>query len=96
VNDRCGCTHGRQLDLSEAAARRLNLLRVGTAQVRIEFWAIDRFGERTAAGGGLDEVARRGRKLPCSLSHDVLYNEVVDAHEMIDPPHAPSPRMGEA
>ena len=36
VNDRCGCTHGRQLDLSEAAARRLNLLRVGTAQVRIE------------------------------------------------------------
>ena len=36
VNDRCGCTHGRQLDLSEAAARRLNLLRVGTALVRIE------------------------------------------------------------
>jgi rare lipoprotein A len=36
VNDRCSCTHGRQLDLSEAAARRLNLLRAGTAQVRIE------------------------------------------------------------
>lgn len=36
VNDRCGCTHGRQLDLSEAAARRLNLLRVGTAPVRVE------------------------------------------------------------
>jgi rare lipoprotein A len=36
VNDRCGCTQGRQLDLSEAAARRLNLLRVGTARVRIE------------------------------------------------------------
>ena len=36
VNDRCGGAHGRQLDLSEAAARRLNLLRVGTAQVRIE------------------------------------------------------------
>ena len=36
VNDRCGCTHGRQLDLSEAAARRLNLLRVGTALVRVE------------------------------------------------------------
>ena len=36
VNDRCGCTHGRQLDLSEAAARQLNILRVGAAQVRIE------------------------------------------------------------
>jgi rare lipoprotein A len=36
VNDRCGCTHGRQLDLSEAAARRLDMLRVGVAQVRIE------------------------------------------------------------
>ncbi|MGB8298137.1 MAG: septal ring lytic transglycosylase RlpA family protein, partial [Polyangia bacterium] len=36
VNDRCGCTHGRQLDLSEAAARQLNMLRMGTAQVRIE------------------------------------------------------------
>ena len=36
VNDRCGGAHGRQLDLSEAAARRLNLLRVGTALVRIE------------------------------------------------------------
>ena len=36
VNDRCGCTHGRQLDLSEAAARQLDMLRVGVAQVRIE------------------------------------------------------------
>jgi rare lipoprotein A len=36
VNDRCGCTHGRQLDLSEAAARRLDMLRVGVAQVRVE------------------------------------------------------------
>jgi rare lipoprotein A len=36
VNDRCGCTHGRQLDLSETAARRLDMLRVGVAQVRIE------------------------------------------------------------
>jgi len=36
VNDRCGCTHGRQLDLSEAAARRLNMLRVGAVKVRIE------------------------------------------------------------
>ena len=36
VNDRCGCTHGRQLDLSEAAARRLDMLRAGVAQVRIE------------------------------------------------------------
>jgi rare lipoprotein A len=36
VNDRCGCTHGRQLDLSEAAARRLDMLRVGVVKVRIE------------------------------------------------------------
>ena len=36
VNDRCGCTHGRQLDLSEAAARRLDMLRAGTVRVRIE------------------------------------------------------------
>ena len=47
VNDRCGCTHGRQLDLSEAAARRLNLLRVGTAPVRIEVLG-RRLAERTA------------------------------------------------
>jgi len=36
VNDRCGCTHGRQLDLSEAAARRLKMLRAGAVHVRIE------------------------------------------------------------
>ena len=36
VNDRCACTHGRQLDLSEAAARQLNMLRAGVARVRIE------------------------------------------------------------
>lgn len=36
VNDRCGCTHGRQIDLSEAAARKLGMLRVGVVKVRIE------------------------------------------------------------
>lgn len=36
VNDRCGCTHGRMLDLSEAAARRLNMLRDGSAPVRVQ------------------------------------------------------------
>jgi rare lipoprotein A len=36
VNDRCACTHGRQLDLSEAAARQLNMLRMGAVKVRIE------------------------------------------------------------
>ncbi len=36
VNDRCGCTHGRGLDLSEAAARKLDMLRAGVISVRIE------------------------------------------------------------
>jgi rare lipoprotein A len=36
INDRCGCTHGRQIDLSEAAARKLGILRAGVAKVRIE------------------------------------------------------------
>lgn len=36
VNDRCGCTHGRGLDLSEAAARKLDMLQVGAIPVRIE------------------------------------------------------------
>ncbi len=36
VNDRCGCTHGRDLDLSEAAARRLDMLKRGVVPVRIE------------------------------------------------------------
>jgi rare lipoprotein A len=36
VNDRCGCTHDRGLDLSEAAARKLDMLRVGVIPVRIE------------------------------------------------------------
>jgi rare lipoprotein A len=36
VNDRCGCTHGRQIDLSEAAARKLGMLRIGVAKVRME------------------------------------------------------------
>jgi rare lipoprotein A len=36
INDRCGCTHGRQIDLSEAAARKLGMLREGVAKVRME------------------------------------------------------------
>ena len=36
VNDRCGCTHGRIIDLSEAAARKLDMIRVGVVKVRIE------------------------------------------------------------
>ena len=35
-------------------------------------------------------------RLHCFLSHDVLYNQVVEAHEMIDPPHPASSRLGEA
>ncbi len=41
-------------------------------------------------------AAGAAARLHCSLSHDVLYNEVVEAHEMIDPPHAASSRLGEA
>ncbi len=36
VNDRCGCTHGRVIDLSLAAARRLHMLGSGVVAVRIE------------------------------------------------------------
>ena len=36
VNDRCGCTHGRIIDLSEGAARKLGMIRDGVAQVRLE------------------------------------------------------------
>ena len=36
VNDRCGCTHGRIVDLSEAAARKLDMMHAGTVPVRIE------------------------------------------------------------
>jgi rare lipoprotein A len=36
VNDRCGCTHGRIIDLSEGAARKLDMIRDGVARVRIE------------------------------------------------------------
>jgi rare lipoprotein A len=36
VNDRCGCTHGRVVDLSRAAAERLHMLNVGVVPVRVE------------------------------------------------------------
>ncbi|HVU51996.1 MAG TPA: septal ring lytic transglycosylase RlpA family protein [Polyangia bacterium] len=36
VNDRCGCTHGRIVDLSRAAAQRLHMLDDGVAAVRLE------------------------------------------------------------
>ena len=36
VNDRCGCTHGRIVDLSTAAAQRLHMLNDGVAAVRLE------------------------------------------------------------
>jgi rare lipoprotein A len=36
VNDRCGCTHGRVIDLSLAAARRLHMLGSGVVPVRVE------------------------------------------------------------
>ena len=36
VNDRCGCTHGRIIDLSEAAARRLGMLHAGVVAVKVE------------------------------------------------------------
>jgi rare lipoprotein A len=36
VNDRCGCQGGRIVDLSEAAARKLNMMKIGTAEVTIE------------------------------------------------------------
>jgi rare lipoprotein A len=36
VNDRCGCTHGRIVDLSLAAAKRLGMLQSGVVPVRLE------------------------------------------------------------
>jgi rare lipoprotein A len=36
VNDRCGCPGGRIVDLSEAAARRLGMIREGIVVVRLE------------------------------------------------------------
>jgi len=36
VNDRCGCSHGRVVDLSLAAAQRLHMLSAGVVPVRIE------------------------------------------------------------
>jgi rare lipoprotein A len=36
VNDRCGCTHGRIIDVSAAAAHKLDMIRVGVIPVRLE------------------------------------------------------------
>jgi rare lipoprotein A len=36
VNDRCGCTHGRIIDVSQAAAHKLDMLKVGVVPVRLE------------------------------------------------------------
>ncbi len=36
INDRCGCGSGRIVDLSRAAARRLDMIRAGTVPVRLE------------------------------------------------------------
>jgi rare lipoprotein A len=39
VNDRCGCPNGRIVDLSESAARKLDMLRAGVVAVRLEVLA---------------------------------------------------------
>jgi rare lipoprotein A len=36
INDRCGCGGGHIIDLSEAAARRLDMMRAGSVPVRLE------------------------------------------------------------
>jgi rare lipoprotein A len=36
INDRCGCGGGRIVDLSRAAAQRLDMLRAGVVPVRLE------------------------------------------------------------
>ena len=36
VNDRCGCSHGRIVDLSLAAAKQLHMLQSGVVAVRLE------------------------------------------------------------
>ena len=36
VNNRCGCTHGRIVDLSLAAAKQMRMLQTGVVPVRLE------------------------------------------------------------
>ena len=36
VNDRCGCPHGRIVDVSEGAAKKLGMIRAGVVQVRMD------------------------------------------------------------
>ena len=36
VNDRCGCPNGRIVDVSVAAAHKLDMMRAGVVQVRLE------------------------------------------------------------
>ena len=36
INDRCGCPGGRIIDLSEGAARRMDMIKAGVIQVRLE------------------------------------------------------------
>ncbi len=36
VNDRCGCQSGRIVDLSEAAARKLSMMKAGVVAVKLE------------------------------------------------------------
>jgi rare lipoprotein A len=36
VNDRCGCPHGRIIDLSLAAAKHIGMLKSGVVPVRVE------------------------------------------------------------
>jgi rare lipoprotein A len=36
VNDRCGCTHGRIVDLSLVAARKIGMLHAGVVAVKLE------------------------------------------------------------
>jgi rare lipoprotein A len=36
INDRCGCSGGRIIDVSEAAARKLDMMRAGVVPVRLE------------------------------------------------------------
>jgi len=45
VNDRCGCTHGRLIDLSEGAARKLDMIKVGVVDVRLEILGKNRIDE---------------------------------------------------
>ncbi len=36
INDRCGCPGGRIIDLSEGAARRMDMIKAGVIEVRLE------------------------------------------------------------